>query len=77
MTDQGNQAVWSSVVDGLIFNKDNAIPQLWLSSKVDGLYLGAPISDEMPLEDGSGGVEQAFASGACIVWRPDSGASLE
>lgn len=71
----GNQAVWSSVVDGLIFNPSSAIPSLWLEQKNAGLYLGAPITDEMA-RDG-GGVEQAFTSGAVIVWTPEAGAWLE
>jgi uncharacterized protein with LGFP repeats len=75
VSDLGNQAVWSSVVDGLIFVSTNAIPQLWLKCKADGLYLGPPITDEMARDDG--GVEQAFSSGAVIAWTPDAGAWLE
>jgi uncharacterized protein with LGFP repeats len=75
MSNLGNQAVWSSVLDGLIFNPEAAIPQLWVEHKNNGLYLGAPITGEMP-RDG-GGVEQAFTSGAVIAWTPDGGAWLE
>ena len=71
----GNQAVWSSIVDGLIFNPEHAIPKFWVDCKSNGLYLGAPIIDELAREDGT--VEQAFSSGACICWSVERGAWLE
>lgn len=75
MSDVGNQAVWSAVVDGLTFNPEAAIPQLWAQLRAAGTFLGPPISGE--LERDGGGVEQSFSSGAVIAWTPDNGAWLD
>ena len=75
MSDTGNQAAWSSVVDGLIFNPATAICGYWVELKAAGQYIGVPVSDEM--DDGEGGRVMSFSSGAVIRWHPDAGATLE
>jgi hypothetical protein len=76
MSDVGNQAAWSSVVDGLIFNPDTAIAQKWVELKERyGTFLGVPVSGELEDPD-TGGVQMAFSSGAVIKWDPQSGATL-
>jgi uncharacterized protein with LGFP repeats len=71
----GNQAAWSSVVDGLVYNEQTAIAAYWRDLKSAGQYVGVPVSDEM--DDGEGGRVMAFSSGAIIRWHPDTGATLE
>jgi uncharacterized protein with LGFP repeats len=75
MSDVGNQAAWSAVVDGLIFNADTAICQRWLQEKDAGNYLGVPVSDELN-DDDSGGTQMAFSSGVIIKWNQNEGTSL-
>jgi hypothetical protein len=75
MSDVGNQAAWSSVVDGLVFNPGTAIAQKWLELKSYGTFIGVPVSDELPDPD-TGGVQMAFSSGAIISWDADSGATV-
>jgi len=75
MSDVGNQAAWSSVVDGLVFNPDTAICRKWLELKSYGTYIGVPVSDELDDPD-TGGKQMAFSSGAVIAWDPRSGASV-
>ena len=75
MSDVGNQAAWSSVVDGLIFNASNAIPQKWLELKTFGTFIGVPVSDELDDPD-TGGKQMSFSSGAVIKWDATNGATL-
>ena len=75
MSNVGNQAAWSSVVDGLVFNPDTAICAKWLELKSLGTFIGVPVSDEMADPD-TGGVQMAFSSGAVIAWDQASGASV-
>ena len=75
MSTVGNQAAWSSVVDGLVYNEQTAIAAYWRDLKSAGQMIGVPVSDEM--DDGEGGRVMAFSSGACIVWSPEQGARLE
>jgi uncharacterized protein with LGFP repeats len=49
------------------FNPDSAIAKRWLQLKRDGMLIGVPIGQEMPLDNGQ--VAQAFTSGAVLVWR--------
>jgi uncharacterized protein with LGFP repeats len=74
VSDVGNQAAWSSVIDGLIFNPETAICQRWLEEKASGNYLGVPISDE--IADPDGGTQMAFSSGVVIAWDPATGTRL-
>lgn len=74
MSDVGDQAAWSSVVAGLIWNPSTAICQYWVEAKVDGRYLGVPVSPE--LDAGQGAVEMAFSSGAVLRWEPGAGVSV-
>jgi uncharacterized protein with LGFP repeats len=75
MSDIGNQAAWSSVVSGLIYNSDTAIARYWAELKQAGQFIGVPTSDELPDPD-TGGVQMSFSSGAVIAWDPTNGASL-
>jgi uncharacterized protein with LGFP repeats len=75
MSEVGNQAAWSSVVDGLVFNTDTAIAQKWLELKSYGTFIGVPVSDEISDPD-TGGVQMAFSSGAVIRWDAATGASV-
>jgi hypothetical protein len=76
VSDVGNQAAWSSVIDGLVFNPDTAIAQKWLELKERyGTFIGVPVSGEIPDED-TGGVQMAFSSGAVIRWDSTNGATL-
>jgi uncharacterized protein with LGFP repeats len=75
VSDVGNQAAWSSVVDGLIFNPDTAVAQKWLELKSMGTFIGVPVSDEMQDPD-TGGVQMAFSSGAIIKWDVANGSSV-
>lgn len=74
MSDEGNQAAWSSVVEGLIWNPSTAICAYWLDAKADGTYIGVPVSPE--LDAGGGAVEMAFSSGAVLRWEPGAGVSV-
>lgn len=75
MSDVGNQAAWSAVVAGLVWNPDTAMAQRWLQEKSSGNYLGVPVSDEIPDPD-TGGVQMAFSSGAIIRWDATNGSSI-
>lgn len=75
MSNVGDQAAWSSVIDGLIFNPETAIAQLWLQLRGEGTYIGVPVSDELR-DDETGGVQMAFSSGAVIAWDSSNGARL-
>lgn len=75
MSDIGNEAAWSAVVDGLVFNPETAICQRWLQEKNNGNYLGVPVSGELQDPD-TGGVQMAFSSGVTIKWDANSGSSL-
>ena len=75
MSDAGNQAAWSSVIDGLVFNPETATCAKWLELKSYGTFIGVPVSDEIPDPD-TGGVQMAFSSGAIISWDADSGATV-
>ena len=75
MSDVGNQAAWSAIVDGLIFNPDTAICQFWLGLKNEGTYIGLPVSGEIEDPD-TGGVQMAFSSGAVICWDASNGSTL-
>jgi hypothetical protein len=75
MSDVGDQAAWSSVVDGLIFNPDTAICQKWLELKHLGTFVGVPVSGEIDDPD-TGGVQMAFSSGCVIKWDATNGASV-
>jgi len=76
MSDVGNQAAWSAVVSGLIWNPETAICGRWLQEKATGNYLGVPVSDEIADPD-TGGVQMAFSSGAIIRWDASNGTSIE
>jgi len=76
MSEVGNQAVWSSIVSGLIWNPDTAICQRWLQEKQNGNPLGAPVSDELDDTDVTGAKQMAFSSGIVIQWIPDVGTRL-
>ena len=75
MSDIGNQAAWSSVVSGLIYNPETAIAKYWAELKAAGQYVGVPTSDEMPDPD-TGGVQMSFSSGVVIAWDSTNGVSL-
>lgn len=75
MSDVGNQAAWSSVVQGLIFNPETAVCGRWLDEKSSGNYLGVPVSPELEDPD-TGGVQMAFSSGVVIRWDASNGTSL-
>ena len=75
MSDVGNQAAWSAVVQGLVFNPDTAICQKWLEEKSSGNPIGVPASDELDDPD-TGGKQMAFTSGIVIKWDQNNGASL-
>jgi hypothetical protein len=68
--------VWSSIVQGLVFNPDTAIVKKWLEEKADGNPLGVPITGELPDPD-TGGVQMAFSSGYVIKWDASNGATVE
>jgi hypothetical protein len=72
--DVGEQAAWSSVVEGLIYNPTTAICAYWRDAKADGTYLGVPVSPE--LDAGEGAVEMAFSSGAVLRWEPGVGVTV-
>jgi uncharacterized protein with LGFP repeats len=74
MSDNANQAAWSSVVSGLIFNPETAICKKWLDLKSEGTYIGVPVSDELKEDDGS--TRMAFSSGCVIAWDDVNGATL-
>lgn len=74
MSNVGNQAAWSSVVQDLVYNEDTAIARYWRDLKSAGQYIGVPVSPEV--DPGDGGREMAFSSGAVIRWHPDEGVSL-
>ena len=76
MSEVGNEAVWSSIVSGLVFNPDTAIAKEWLAQKLAGKSLGVPVSDELDDPDVEGGKQMAFSSGYVIVWNPESGTSV-
>ena len=42
MSDAGNQAAWSSVIDGLVFNPETATCAKWLELKSYGTFIGVP-----------------------------------
>jgi hypothetical protein len=75
VADEGNQAAWSSVVEGLIYNPATAICAYWTDAKADGTYLGVPVSPE--LDAGDGKVEMAFSSGVVLRWEPGVGVSIK
>lgn len=75
MSSVGNEAAWSSVVTGLVFNPDTAICRFWTELKGQGQYIGVPVSDELDDPD-TGGKQMAFSSGAVISWDPNNGSSL-
>lgn len=69
--------IWSSVVPGLVLNEDAAIYKLWSSYRVEGNYLGVPVTAEIAVgEVGNDEVQQGFSSGAIIAWDPINGARL-
>jgi uncharacterized protein with LGFP repeats len=68
------QAAWSSVVQGLVFNEQTAICAYWRELKAGGTYIGVPVSNEVP--DGNG-VAMSFSSGAIIHWDAEGGSSLQ
>jgi hypothetical protein len=72
--EQANQAAWSSLVSGLVFDTDNAIPQFWLTLRDQGQYIGLPVCDELHEADGT--TSMAFSSGAVVVWVPNEGCKL-
>ena len=50
----------------VVFNPGAAIAKTWLSMKQQGVFIGVPIGDEMPMDDGT--TCQAFTSGAVLHW---------
>jgi len=74
MSDNADQAAWSSVVQGLVFNPETAICAKWLELKGQGTYIGVPVSGELQEDDGT--TRMAFSSGCVIVWTPNVGTSL-
>ena len=75
MSNVGNQAAWSSVIDGLVFNPETATCAKWLELKSYGTFIGVPVSGELDDPD-TGGVQMAFSSGAVIKWDVNNGATL-
>ena len=75
MSDVGNAAAWSAVVQGLVFNPDTAIAKFWLDQKAAGNPIGLPASDELDDPD-TGGKQMAFTSGQIIKWDANNGATL-
>jgi len=71
----GNQAAWSSVIEGLVFNPETATCAKWLELKSYGTFIGVPVSGELP-DDDTGGVQMAFSSGAVIRWDATNGSSV-
>jgi hypothetical protein len=76
VSDVGNQAIWSSIVSGLVFNPATAIANRWLEEKKAGNPLGAPVSGEIDDPDVPGGKQMAFSSGFVIIWVPNVGTNL-
>lgn len=75
MSDVGNQAAWSAVVTGLVWNPDTAMCKLWLDQKSAGNYLGVPVSGELPDPD-TGGIQMAFSSGVVGKWDSTNGTTF-
>ena len=48
------------------WNPSAAIAKAWLDLKAKGVFIGVPIGDEMPMDDGT--ACQAFTSGAVLHW---------
>lgn len=69
-----NQAAWSSLMPGLAFDTNNAIPQFWLNLRDQGQYIGVPVTDELQETDGT--TSMAFSSGAVVIWVPNEGCKL-
>ena len=64
--DEAERRAWQSVRKATDYSPDYAIVRKWRSLKADGVYLGAPTTGELTLDDG--GVAQCFSSGAILVW---------
>ena len=65
--DDAQQAAYRLANPNVLFNPETAIAKRWLELKADGVLIGVPIGQEMPLD--GGGAAQAFTSGAVLVWR--------
>lgn len=66
-----DERVWRAVIPDLVLNPDAALYRFWRQQRARGVYLGAPVTPEVETPVG---MQQAFASGAVVVWSADGGA---